>query len=56
MVFCLDGILILIFKMLSICLGVIFPGLKIHILPTKFKTVDSIPIFEIPPSTTFTLF
>ena len=54
-VFCFDEIFIFIFKTFSICFGVIIPGLKIHILPTKFKTVDSIPILETPPSSIFTL-
>ena len=54
--FCFLKFLILFLKLYSICLGVINPGLKIHTLPTKFKTVDSIPIFEIPPSKTLILF
>ena len=40
-------------RLFGIIFGVIIPGLRIQTFPTKFNTVDSIPILEIPPSITF---
>ena len=40
---------LLTFKILLIFTIPIIPGLKIFGLPTRLITVDSIPIFELPP-------